>query len=233
MVLPAKTFEIREEISLRQIAEKLRDFKEEEKHEGDEDVTLVTEILDLDEKDDIITGVFSKDFVKIRQYKRRIVETPATEEAPFWVKPFQNRMFLIIVAPSVARGVKKLLTNHVANKLSEAIFGVIGAVIEVRIPDETLQELHESNPQATRLIWFDDIDIPGVNKLCLAGQSLADTGLYRDYMEHGRIWYVVFEEKKNGITVGITRSCVVTLFSKSTLDEFIEFISEEILSLIE
>jgi hypothetical protein len=142
-------------------------------------------------------------------------------------------VFLIIVAPSVARGVKKLLTNHVANKLSETIFGVIGAVIEVRIPDETLQELHESNPQATRLIWFDDIDIPGVDKLCLAGQSLADTGLYRDYMEHGRIWYVVFKEKKNGITVGITRSCVVTLFSKSTLDEFIEFISEEVLSLIE
>jgi len=137
------------------------------------------------------------------------------------------------MAPSVARGVKKLLSNHVANKLSEALFGVVGAITEVRIPDETLQQLHEANPQATRLIWFDDVDIPSVDKLCLAGQSLADTGLYKDYIEHGRIWYVVFSVQKRGVTVGITRSCVVTLFSKSTSEEFVNYVTEDLLDLIE
>ncbi|MGD2200876.1 MAG: hypothetical protein PVJ38_04495 [Candidatus Bathyarchaeota archaeon] len=233
MVLPAKTFEIKEELSLRQIGEKLQGFREEEEYEGEETLTLVTEILDFEEEEGSISGVFSRDFVKTRRYKRRVMETPVTEEAPFWVKPYENRIFLTVVAPSVARGVKKLLTNHVANTLSEVVFGVAGAIVEVRIPDDILQQLHESNPRATRLIWFDDVDIPSVDKLCLSGQSLADTELYQDYMEHGRIWYVVFEIQKRGITVGITRNCVVTLFSKKTLLEFIEYIVEDVLTLVE
>jgi hypothetical protein len=233
MVLPAKTFEIREEISLEEVHEKLLGFKEEEDWEGEEEVSLVTEIIDLEINESSIRAIFSRDFVKPRYYKRRLVETPVTEEAPFWVRPYEDRLFLVVVAPSVARGVKKLLTNHVANKISEIIFGVIGAVVEVRIPDETLQTLHESNPRATRLIWFDEVDIPSVNKLCLAGESLADTGLYKEYMEHGRIWYVVFEIQKRGITVGVSRNCVVTLFSKSSLEEFIGYVTEDFFSLIE
>ncbi|UCH57965.1 MAG: hypothetical protein JSV18_03440 [Candidatus Bathyarchaeota archaeon] len=235
MVLPAKTFEIREDIGLSQIYESLGRFREEEDYEaeGEERIGLVTEVLDLEREEDTISGVFSRDFIKTSHYKRRVIETPVTEEAPFCIKPFQGRTFLIVVAPSVARGVKKLLTNHVANKLSEILFGVNGGIVEVRIPDETLRELHESNPRATRLIWFDDVDIPSVDKLCLAGQGLADTKLYHDYLEHGRIWYVVFEIQKRGITVGITRSCVVTLFSKSSLDEFVGYVMEDILTLVE
>jgi hypothetical protein len=129
--------------------------------------------------------------------------------------------------------VKKLLTSQVANKLSELFFGSVGEIVEVRIPNETLKVLHESNPQATNLIWFDDVDIPGVAKLCLSGSGLADTGLYREYIGHGKIWYVVFGVQKRGIVVGITRNGVVTLFSKSTLDDFIGYILEDLLMLIE
>ena len=235
MVLPAKTFEIREDASLRIIDNRLREFKEEEVYdpENGDRLTLTTEIFDLKLEDGILSAVFSKDFMRTRIYKRRALETPTTEEAPFWIRVFGERTFLIVMAPSVARGVKKLLTNHVANKLSEIIFGVTGAITEVRIPDETLQRLHESNPQATRLIWFDDVNIPSVDKLCLAGSSLADTGLYKEYLEHGRIWYVVFGVQKRSITVGITRSCVVTLFSKSSTDEFVNYVTEDLLELIE
>jgi len=60
-----------------------------------------------------------------------------------------------------------------------------------------------------------------------------DTELYHDYLEHGEIWYVVFEVQKRGIVVGITRNCVVTLFSKSTIEEFMDYILEDILKLIE
>jgi len=95
------------------------------------------------------------------------------------------------------------------------------------------RKLHESNPQATKLIWFDNVDIPGVDKLCLAGFGLADTELYQDYLRHGNIWYVVFEVQKRGIVVGITRNSVITLFSKSTVREFMDYIVEGILTLIE
>ncbi|NIM04510.1 MAG: hypothetical protein GTN65_02575, partial [Armatimonadetes bacterium] len=67
----------------------------------------------------------------------------------------------------------------------------------------------------------------------LAGSDIADTELYREYLEHGKIWYVVFESQKRGIVVGITRNCVVTLFSKSTIEEFMDYIEKDLLRLIE
>jgi hypothetical protein len=235
LVLPAKIFEIKEEVDLGLIVGKLKDFREEELYqtEDGEAINLVTEILDLKLKENTVSGVFSKDFVRKRFYKRKLIETPVTEESPFWIKPFNERVFVIVSAPSVARGVKKLLTNYVANKLSKVLFITPHAIVEVEISPATLRKLHESNPQATKLIWFDQVDIPGVEKLCLAGSDLADTKLYHDYLEHGKIWYVVFEVQKRGIVVGIARNCVVTLFSKSTTEDFVNYILEDLLKLIE
>ena len=230
-----KIFEIKEKADLGLIVWKLKDFREEESYQTEkgETIDLITEILDLQQKENSIAGVFSKDFIRRRYYKRKPIEAPVTEESPFWIKRFKDRVFLIVLAPSVARGVRKLLTSHIANKLSSILFITSKAIVKLKIPHETLMKLHESNPQATKLIWFDEVDIPGVEKLCLAGSDLVDTKLYRDYLEHGKIWYVVFEVQKRGIVVGISRNCVVTLFSKSTIDEFINYVSEDLLMLIE
>jgi hypothetical protein len=235
LVLPAKVFEIKEKVDPALMLWKLKDFREEEfcKTEAGENVSLVTEILDLKSKEGLVEGVFSRDFIRRRFYRRSLVETPVTEEAPFWIVASEKKTFLVVTAPSVSRGVKKLLTNYVANKLSKILFINSQAILEVRIPHETLKELHESNPQATRLIWFDEVDIPGVEKLCLAGSDIVETKLYHDYLEHGKIWYVVFQAQKRGIMVGVTRNCVVTLFSKSTMQEFINYILEDFLKLVE
>ena len=235
MVLPAKIFEINEETNLGLIVQKLKDFREAEDYqeENGETVELLTEILDLELKADSVAGVFSKDFVRRRYYRRKLVETLVTEEAPFWIKPFKERTFMIVLAPSVARGVKKLLTNNVANKLSKVLFIKPRAIVEAKISHKTLTKLHESNPQGTKLIWFDEVDLPGVEKLCLAGSDLVDSRVYRDHLEHGKIWYVVFEVQKRGIVVGITRNCVVTLFSKSTSNEIIDYILKDLLTLVE
>ena len=235
MVLAAKIFEIKEEANLGLIVQKLKAFREEETYQKEtgEIVELVTEVLDLRLKNDSLTGVFSMDFVRRRNYRRELVENPVTEEAPFLIKRHVGRTFIIVLAPSVARGVKKLLTSHVANKLSKVIFIKPHSIVEGRISNETLKKLHESNPRATKLIWFDDIDLPGVEKLCLAGSDLADTELYHNYLGHGKIWYVVFEAQKRGIVVGITRNCVVTLFSKSTLEELASYIFEDLLMFLE
>lgn len=235
MVLPVKIFEIKGDSDAEFILKRLGDFHEVEEYRASDGKTLnlTTEVLDLRLEDGLIRGVFSKDFVRRRSYRREVGEVLSTEEAPFWIKGHDKRAFLVVSAPSVARGVRKLLTNHVANKLSEVLYGRVGQIVEARISNETLQRLHEANPQATKLIWFDDVDIPSVEKLCIAGSSLADTQLYRDYLEHGKIWYVVFEEQRRGMVVGITRNCVVTLFSKSTAEEFINYIFEDLLNLIE
>jgi len=226
---------MKEEADVGLIVGKLKDFRQEELYETQtgERINLVTEILDLKLDGDSVSGVFSKDFVRRRFYRRKLVETPITEESPFWIKPLQRRVFVIVSAPSVARGVKKLLTNYVANKLSNILFIIPHAIVEIQVSPATLKNLHESNPQATKLIWFDEVDIPGVDKLCLAGSDVTDTRLYSEYLEHGKIWYVVFEVQKRGIVVGIARNCVITLFSKSSAEEFIDYISEDLLTLIE
>ena len=228
-------FEITEDVDFGFLVQKLKNFREEEAFhiESGQEISLVTEILDLKVEGEVVSGVFSRDFVGARFYKRELVESPGTEEAPFWIVSYDKRKFLIVLAPSVARGVKKLLTGTVANKLSRVLFIQIGAIVEVNIPNEVLRELHESNPAATKLIWFDNVDIPGVEKLCLAGPGIADTALYRDYIKHGQIWYVVFEAQKRGIVIGITRSCTVTLFSKSTIGDLIQYIQQDILKLIQ
>ena len=234
MVLPAKIFEIKEDVNLFFTFQKLKNFREEEPYTmiNGETINLVSEILDLKMERDSISGIFSRDFIRSRVYRRKIVETPTTEESPFWIKKFNDKFFLIVLAPSTARGIKKLLTNYVASKLSRILFINPNVILEVEIPHEKLKALHESNPQATKLIWFDNVDIPGVEKLCLAGVDLADTGLYQEYLRHGKIWYVVFEVQKRGMVVGVTRNCVVTLFSKSSVEEFVNYIMEDILPLI-
>lgn len=235
MVLPAKIFEINEEINLGLLIQKLKDFREEENYEKDDKqiLTLIMEVLDIKFQENLISGVFSADFVRTRNYRRKLIESPVTEEAPFWITRHKNRNFLIVMAPSVARGVKKLLSNHVANKLGKILFITSRVIVETKISHDTLRVLHESNPQATRLIWFDQFDVPGVEKLCLAGSDLTDTQMYQDYLTHGQIWYVVFEAHKQGITLGITRNSVVTLFSKSTKEEFINYLKDNIFTLID
>ena len=233
MVQVAKIFEVREPLDIGLIARKLKDFGEEEPYEREGKRTKLTaEILDLKLESDSLTGIFSRDFVLSRYYKRGLVETLVTEEVPFWIKRSKERTFLVVLAPSKARGVKKLLTDYVANKLSEILFIKTGAIVETKITHETLKELHESNPRATKLIWFDEVDIPNVGKLALAGSALADTKLYRDYLEHGKIWYVVFGIQKRGLVVGMTRNCVVTLFSGIEQREFVDYVLDEVLPLI-
>ena len=233
MVLVAKIFEVREPLELGVIARKLKDFGEEEPYEREgKREKLTAEILDLKLEGDSLMGIFSRDFVLSRYYKRGLVETLVTEEVPFRIKRSKGRTFLVVLAPSKARGVKKLLTDYVANKLSEILFIKTGAIVETKITHETLKNLHESNPRATKLIWFDEVDIPNVGKLALAGSALADTKLYRDYLEHGKIWYAVFEVQKRGLMVGITRNCVVTLFSRVEQREFVDYVLDDVLPLI-
>ncbi len=229
MVLVAKVYELKEQLDYTTIARKLKDFREEEPYK---DKKLITEILDLKLSKDTIFGIFTKDYVLSRFYRRGLVETLVTEEVPFWIKKYQNRMFLVPLAPSKPRGVKKLLTDYVANKLSEVLFIKTGSIVETYIPHQTLQKLHESNPGATKLIWFDQIDIPGIKKLALSGPSLTDTNLYREYLKHGKLWYIVFEVANKGMVVGLTRNSVITLFSRSTIESFVGFIFEEVFPLI-
>lgn len=226
MVSPAKIFRIAEETDLGFIARKLKDYREKEPYDtGDEQIELITEVTDLETEGDTLYGLYTKDSVVSIYHRDGEIEVPKTQETKLVFQERKGEIFLIILN-------EKPAANRIANKISEALFLSSGKVVEAKIAEETLKELHESNPRATKVIYFDNVDIPDVGKLALYGSSLADSSLYQDYLDHGNIWYAVFEVEDKGITVGVTRNSVVVLFSKLEPHEFLEFILDDILPLV-
>lgn len=226
MVSPAKIFRIAEDTDLGFIARKLKDFREEEPYESNgQSGTLITEVTDLETDEGTLHGLFSRDILISIYHRDGEIEVPKTRETDLVFNVHKGEIFLVILD-------EKPKSNRIANELSEAIFLKRGSIVEAKITEETLKELHESNPRATKVIYFDNVDIPDVGKLALYGSSLADSSLYQEYLNHGNIWYAVFEVQEKGIVVGVTRNSVVVLFSKLEPNEFIDFVLDDILPLV-
>ncbi len=226
MVSTAKVFRIGKDSDLGFIARKLKDYREEEPYETKAgEGNLITEVTDLETDDGTLHGIYTHDTLVTIHHRDGEIEVPKTRETRLVFQERKGEIFLIILE-------EKNKANRIANELSEAIFLSKGTIVEATITEETLKELHESNPQATKVIYFDNVDIPDVGKLALYGSSLADSSLYQEYLDHGNIWYAVFEVQEKDIVVGVTRSCVVVLFSSLERDEFVDFILDDILPLV-
>jgi hypothetical protein len=127
---------------------------------------------------------------------------------------------------------KKRVANLIANKLSEILFEKAGAIVEARIPPETLREFHLKNKEDTKITFFDNVDIPNVDKLSLYGPDLINTSLFEDYSKHGDLWYVVARSKETGYVVGITRDASVTIFNLAEKQRYTEYVAKEIYPVI-
>ena len=226
MVLAGKVFLVRENSDMDVLAEKLKAFKvETETTVEEQDFKLISEISDLSAGKGILEGTFSFDTVFVVKHREKSLPVPRTYEAPFSFNFFKDRLFLTVYD-------KKNRANNVANEMSKAVFLSLGQIVESRIDPDTMRKFHEKNFENTKIIFFDDMDIPSINKLSLYGDSLGNTTLYSDYLAHGKLWYVVLKSMKTGYVMGVTRNCVVTGFSKMEMSEFSSFIKGEILPLI-
>ena len=227
MVLAGKVFKLKEETDLTGISAKLKGYRsEEECTYGDQTIPLVREIGKLALTSDTLSGVFSQDVaftVAHRDGERLVVKTM---EAPFLFAREGKRIYLIVLE-------KKRIANNMANQLSKILFMGAGSIVEAKIEPVTLKKYHEANPEDTKVIFFDGVDIPNIDKLSLYGSGLADTALYGEYSSRGAIWYMVFKSRRYGIVAGVTRSAVVTSFSQIKEQEFLAFITGEIFPLIE
>ena len=226
MVLAAKVFSVAEERNLPLIASKLKDFKleQEVRVEGDS-FSLLSEITDLDISKEYLEGTFAFDTVFQVKQHGKMVPIVRTYEAPFSFDLFGKSLFLSVYD-------KKNRANNIANEMSKALFMSLGQIVEGRIQPETLKRFHEENFEETKILFFDDIDLPNISKLSLYGEGLGSTGLYNDYLTHGKIWYAVVKSAKYGYVVGVTRNAVVTCFSRTDLPEFKRYLKNEILPLI-
>ena len=222
MVVAGKIFKLTEQVPIVDIATKLDDYRTEENYEeGDYNFTLVTEVAGLLPKENTLTGIYSHDYVMHVFHRGKTAPLPRTIEALFSFAQVEATTFLTIVE-------KKSVANFVANKLSEILFDKVGSIVEARIPPETLREFHLKNPDDTKITFFDNVDIPNVNKLSLYGPDLINAQLFEEYTKHGDLWYVVARSKETGYVVGVTRDASVTIFNLTDKNKYVEYVNKEI-----
>ena len=225
MVVAGKVFRLSDPLPVADIATRLEGYRtEEEYEEGDQKFMLQTEVVGLVPKAKMLRGIYSHDFVTQVFHRGKILPTPRTIEAVFSFAEYEGATFLTIVE-------KKRTANFIANKLSEILFEKVGGVLEARISPETLKSFHLKNPEDTKITFFDNVDIPNVDKLSLYGPDLINTSLFEDYGKHGDLWYVVARSRNYGYVVGITRDASITIFNLSEKEPYLEFVAKEIFSL--
>jgi hypothetical protein len=222
MVVAGKVFRLSEPLSVAEIASRLEDYHIEESYEeGDYKFALVTEVVGLLPKGKMVRGVYSHDYVIHVFHRGKVAPLPRTVEALFSFAQREEVTFLTVVE-------KKRIANFIANKLSEILFEKMGSIVEARIPPEILRGFHLKNPEDTKITFFDNVDIPNVNKLSLYGSDLINTSLFEDYCKHGDLWYVVARSKEYGYVVGITRDASVTIFNLTDKERYLEYVTKEI-----
>ena len=185
MVVAGKIFRLSQPMSITNIASKLNGFHVEESfEEGDYKFKLITEVVGLETKHGILSGVYSNDYVTHVFHRGTSAPVPQTVEAAFSFTHVEDKVLLTVVE-------RKRVANLVANKLSQILFEKVGVIVEAKIPPETLKAFHDKNPEDTKITFFDDVDIPNVDKLSLYGPDLNNTSLFEDYMKQaisGTLW---------------------------------------------
>jgi len=222
LVLSAKVFKLSEYIPIDIIYDKISGYRVKEDYEG---IEVQEYFEDINVIGGMIKGFYIYDEVRVFNVGGELRNIPIRREVPIIFIEYRGAEYLIIFE-------KKPRANKIAIKISEILFIRGDMIIEAFITHETLKSLHESAPEATKVIYFDNVDLPNINKLALYGDSLADTSLYNEYLKHGLIWYVVFQHRDTGYVVGITRNAIIAMFTNITLDEFQDFILRHILPLI-
>jgi hypothetical protein len=226
MVVAGKIFKLSEPLGLDEVASRLENYHfEEDYEEGDYKFTLLTEVVSLLPKENMLSGVYSHDYVIHVFHRGKTAPLPRTVEALFSFIQVENTTFLAVVE-------KKRVANFIANKLSEILFDKVGRIVEARIPPETLRAFHLKNSEDTKITFFDNVDIPNVNKLSLYGPDLINTSLFEDYTKHGDLWYVVARSKETGYVVGVTRDASVTIFNVADKNKYVEYVAKEIYPII-
>jgi hypothetical protein len=226
MVTAGKVFKLVEPTPLSDLASKLNGYRREEEYEeSDYKFSLITEVVGLMSRENTLTGLYSHDYVTHAFHRGKTVPLPRTVEAMFNFAKHKERVFLTVVE-------KKRLANFIANKLSGITYEKLGYIVEARIPPETLRSFHSKNPEDTKITFFDNVDIPNVNKLSLYGPDLVDTTLFEEYGKHGDLWYIVARSKEYGYVVGVTRDVSVTIFNIKDKNKYLEYVKKEIYPLI-
>ena len=223
MPTAGKVFVSTEYKKLADVAAALEGHKiEEEYAEGDFKITLLTEVANVNVTEGVLTGLYSYDHVVYNYHRGKVLPAAATKEVLFSMSEHENRTYLVVVD-------KKAIANRIANRISEIAFGEMGVIVEARILPETMKKFHIINKEGTKVIFFENMNIPNINKLSLYGPDLVDTKLFKEYDSIGDPWYVLAKSKKFGYTVGLVRDGSVTIFNTVDQGQYLLYVREDVI----
>ncbi len=224
--MAGKVFRLEEDLPTSEIRKNLEEYHIEESfEEGEYRFPLIREVSGLKVGGKGVQGIYSHDFVSRVYHRGQVIPQPRTVEALIDFQVTPSGTFLTVLE-------KKRRANFIATQLSRIIYARSDAILEARISPTALREFHAKNPEETKIIFFDNVDIPNIDKLSLYGSDLIDTKLFEEYSRHGDPWYIVYRSKPTGLLVGVTRNCSVTVFNLRDKDQFLDYVQGEILPLI-
>ncbi len=226
MVLATKIFTLEKGLSLNDIANRIKGYSLLEREEAlGREIEVGSRVSDLRMEGTFLVGTFEENFLITTTYKDETFKVPLTIRTEFRFFKHDDRTFLVVIA-------KKARANRIANHLSSRLSAEKGIIQEAWIPPSRIRSFFEGKMDSTKVIFFDNVRLPNVDKLSLYGSQLVSTDLYKRYLQLGTVWYVVFEPE-DGLVIGITRNCIVTFFSKVDVDDAVAFISDRVVPLIE
>ncbi len=127
---------------------------------------------------------------------------------------FKGRTYLLALA-----------SRRIAGKIARSIAGFLSIEVStVAFQQSKLREIYEG--KTVRLIVFNMVRVPGLRKVTLSGSSVADTDVFREYIDVCEVGYVLFEWM--GATIGISASGTVVCLSKINEEAFLKLIEEVI-----
>lgn len=150
---------------------------------------------------------------------------PKTAEATFNFTQLKQQLFSTVVE-------KKRIASFFASKLSEMIFEKTSGVTEARIPPETFRGFHTKKPEDTEITFFDNVNIPNMDKLSLYGPDLVGATLFGEYTKLGDPWYIVARVSMHACVVGVTGDALITVFNLADKNKYLGYVTKEIQPLI-
>ena len=135
-----------------------------------------------------------------------------------------ERKYVLIIAP-------KVTANNVANKLSLILHDEVGAVTVPKLNPVKLREFCEAG-MAIKVLLFDEMDIPNMEKATLYGTNITQVNLYGKFVDSGQYRYSVTKLSEDGYTVGIVRDGSICIFNTVDQEGFVAFVKEQIVPLV-
>ncbi|MHB9301410.1 hypothetical protein [Thermofilum pendens] len=168
-----------------------------------------------------VVGVLVEVYQEALDLDGESLVVPVKRRVRFAFVEYKGSLYLLVFAG-------RRLASRVAELLSENIYGSGGEIYGTYLSPEALRRIYGG--KEVRQVVFESAEGRGLRTAVLYGEDLA-SALGEEFARNRSEKYVVYRDDAG--VFGVSRNGVVVCFSPLTLEEIIEYLSEEVLPLLE